>query len=101
MMNRKLLDEVECGRRLAALNAGAGTPWEILDGKLHKAFEFQDFVEAFGFMTRVALAAERLDHHPDWSNSYRRVVVDLVNHGAGGITPLDFELATRIEVLLK
>jgi 4a-hydroxytetrahydrobiopterin dehydratase len=67
--------------------------WSVVDGKLHKEFAFGNFSEAFAFMTRVALAAEKLDHHPDWSNSWNTVVVDIVNHSAGGITDLCFELA--------
>jgi 4a-hydroxytetrahydrobiopterin dehydratase len=63
--------------------------------------EFTDFVQAFGFMTRVALQAERLDHHPEWCNVYRTVTIDLATHDAGGITALDYELATRIEAVLE
>lgn len=73
--------------------------WAVRDGKLHKEFRFADFVEAFGFMTRVALAAEKMNHHPDWSNGYNRVVVDLVTHDAGGLTQNDVKLATRMEKL--
>ena len=58
-----------------------------------------DFVEAFGFMSRVALVAESMDHHPEWSNVYSRVVVDLSTHDVAGITTLDFTLASRIEGL--
>ncbi|MCD9623433.1 4a-hydroxytetrahydrobiopterin dehydratase [Rhabdothermincola salaria] len=71
--------------------------WEVVDGRLHRELEFADFVEAFGFMTRVALVAEKLDHHPDWSNSWNRVVIDIVNHDAGGLTPECFELARRAD----
>ena len=73
--------------------------WELLDGKLHREFKFGDFVEAFGFMSRVALAAERLDHHPEWFNVYNRVVVDLRTHDCDGISNRDFELAGRIDTL--
>ena len=62
-----------------------------------KTFEFADFVAAFGFMTRVALVAERMNHHPEWFNVYRRVEVKLTTHDAGGITELDFELARVME----
>ena len=82
------LDDVEVRRRLGEL---AG--WEVVDGKLHREFSFRDFSEAFGFMARVALAAERLNHHPDWSNSWSTVTVDIVSHAAGGITDACFELA--------
>lgn len=67
--------------------------WELRDGKLHREFNFHDFTEAFAFMTAAALAAERLDHHPEWFNVYNRVRVDLTTHSAGGVTEKDFELA--------
>ncbi len=73
--------------------------WELADGKLHREFKFGDFVEAFGFMSRVALAAERSDHHPEWFNVYNRVVVDLRTHDCDGISNRDFELAGRIDTL--
>ena len=70
------------------------------DGKaMAKTFKFADFVEAFGFMTRVALAAEKMDHHPDWSNVYRTVTIALSTHDAGGLTDLDFRLARTIDAL--
>ena len=70
--------------------------WSVVDGKLHRELEFGDFREAFSFMTAVALEAEKLDHHPDWSNSWNRVVIDVVNHSAGGISDLCYQLAERI-----
>jgi 4a-hydroxytetrahydrobiopterin dehydratase len=73
--------------------------WSVQDEKLHRELSFPDFVEAFGFMSSVALVAERMDHHPEWSNVYGRVVIDLTTHDAGGITERDFELARRIEAL--
>jgi 4a-hydroxytetrahydrobiopterin dehydratase len=82
------LQEHEIGKRLADVPG-----WEVLDGKLHREFLFEDFKGAFGFMASLALAAEAMDHHPDWSNVYNRVVVDLRTHDAGGITELDFALA--------
>jgi 4a-hydroxytetrahydrobiopterin dehydratase len=74
--------------------------WTVVDGRLHRELEFADFREAFGFMVRVALAAEKLDHHPDWSNSWNRVVVDIVSHAAGGVTDRCFALAARINALV-
>ena len=71
--------------------------WSLANGNLHRVFEFKDFMQAFGFMTRVALAAEKMDHHPDWSNSWNKVTVDLCTHSAGGITKNDFELAGKIQ----
>ncbi len=71
--------------------------WELRDGKLHRALTFADFAAAFAFMTRVAIEAEKLDHHPDWSNVWNRVAIVLWTHDAGGITKSDVELARRIE----
>jgi 4a-hydroxytetrahydrobiopterin dehydratase len=66
-------------------------------GAIEKTFVFADFSQAFAFMTRTALAAEKLDHHPDWSNVYRTVTVRLSTHDAGGLTELDFRLARRMD----
>ena len=70
--------------------------WAVVDGKLHRELTFKNFSEAFAFMTRVALAAEKLDHHPDWSNSWNKVVIDLVSHDKDGITERDHDLANAI-----
>jgi 4a-hydroxytetrahydrobiopterin dehydratase len=70
--------------------------WELVDGRLHREFTFADFVEAFGFMTSAALVAQAMDHHPDWSNSWNRVVVDLSSHDAGTVTDRDVTLARRM-----
>ena len=71
--------------------------WSVASGNLHRVFEFKDFSQAFAFMTRVALAAEKMDHHPDWSNSWNKVTVDLSTHSAGGLTTNDFDLAGKIQ----
>lgn len=72
--------------------------WSVVGGKLHRELQFADFVAAFSFMTRVALLAEKRDHHPEWRNVYNRVVIDLVTHDAGNaITQADVELAQAIE----
>ena len=81
----------------ARLNALPG--WSLLAGKLHKAFAFKDFAEAWGFMSAVALVAEGMGHHPEWSNVWNRVTVDLTTHDAGGISALDFDLAARMEAI--
>jgi 4a-hydroxytetrahydrobiopterin dehydratase len=73
--------------------------WTVQEGKLHRELRFADFCEAFGFMTRVALAAERLNHHPEWSNVWNRVVINLTTHDCGGLSNLDLELAQRIDAL--
>ena len=70
--------------------------WAVVDGKLHRELEFHNFVEAFGFMSMVALLAEKANHHPDWSNSWNRVVIDLTSHDKGQITDRDHELAGAI-----
>ncbi len=74
--------------------------WALVDGKLHRELTFADFNEAFGFMARVALLAEKADHHPDWSNSWNKVEIDLVSHDAGGLTAGDHDLATAINRLI-
>ncbi len=71
--------------------------WAVVDGKLHRELVFPGFAPAFAFMTQVALAAERLDHHPDWSNSWNRVVIDITNHDAGGLTARCFALAAAVD----
>lgn len=73
--------------------------WVLAEGReaITRNFAFRSFGEAFGFMTRVALAAEKLDHHPEWSNVYRTVSITLATHDAGGLTELDFALARLID----
>ena len=71
--------------------------WEVVDGALHRVFTFRDFAGAFAFMTQVALAAEKMDHHPDWSNSWNTVTFDIASHSDGGITDQCFELARKVE----
>ena len=72
--------------------------WKVNStNKLEREFKFKNFREAFSFMTRVAFEAEEMDHHPDWSNSYNRVKVELMTHDAQGITEKDIELAKRID----
>jgi 4a-hydroxytetrahydrobiopterin dehydratase len=73
--------------------------WILKDGKLHRELRFADFSEAFGFMARVALAAEQLNHHPEWSNVWNRVVINLTTHDCGGLSSLDLALAQRIDAL--
>jgi len=75
--------------------------WKVVEGKLHREFRFTNFVEAFGFMAQVALLAERRDHHPEWSNVYNRVVIDLATHDAGGLTALDFDLARAVDQVVE
>lgn len=92
-MARNLLDGDELKRAVAELSG-----WSIAaDGlSIGRTFEFRNFSEAFAFMTRSALAAEKMDHHPDWSNVYKTVRVTLSTHDRGGVTELDIELARRM-----
>ncbi|HEX9954340.1 MAG TPA: 4a-hydroxytetrahydrobiopterin dehydratase [Allosphingosinicella sp.] len=83
--------------REAALAALAGWRWDAEGKCIRRSFTFGDFGEAFAFMTRVALAAEKADHHPDWSNSWNRVDIALSTHSAGGLTRLDIDLAKVID----
>jgi 4a-hydroxytetrahydrobiopterin dehydratase len=73
--------------------------WSLSEGSLYRRFEFADFTTAFSFMTRAAFAAEKRNHHPDWRNVYRTVEVRLSTHDAGGITDLDFALATDLNAI--
>ena len=73
--------------------------WSSTGEAITKTYAFTDFSEAFGFMARAALAAEKLDHHPDWSNSWNKVGVTLSTHSAGGVTELDIKLAEAMDRL--
>lgn len=84
------LDDDAVAERLADIPG-----WELVDGKLHRRFAFGDFAEAFGFMASLATVAERLNHHPEWSNVWNRVTIDLVTHDADGLTELDFAFAAE------
>lgn len=74
--------------------------WEFKGDRLCRSFEFDSFTQAFGFMTQVALIAERLFHHPEWSNVYNRVDIEVTNHDAGGVTELDIEFCRRVSALV-
>lgn len=92
----KALSETERAELLAALDG-----WSPVEGRdaIAKRYVFADFVEAFGFMARAALVAEKLDHHPEWTNVYKTVEVTLTTHDAGGLTRRDVELASRMDRL--
>ena len=75
--------------------------WSLSNKKLHGEFVFSDFVTAFGFMTQVALIAERLNHHPEWFNVYKKVEVNLTTHEANGISKKDFQLAIEMDKIAK
>lgn len=74
--------------------------WSLREGKLYRSIQFPDFATAFGFMTQIALVAEKMDHHPEWLNVYGRVDIWLTTHEAGGISERDFVLAARINAIL-
>ena len=93
-----MAEKLSSGEIQTELNKVAG--WVIQDAKLHKEFQFSSFIEAFGFMTQLALVAESMNHHPEWFNVYNRVVIDLTTHDAGGISNLDFELASKANDLI-
>ena len=88
------LSDGDIQNRVATLSG-----WDYKDGKLCKTFKFADFVQAFGWMTSVALIAEKLNHHPEWFNVYNRVEVAMVTHDANGITEQDFTLAETMNKL--
>lgn len=73
--------------------------WTLSSGKLCRELRFADFSAAFGFMSRVALAAEALGHHPEWSNVWNRVMIELTTHDSGGLSDLDVALARRIDAI--
>ena len=75
--------------------------WKVVSGKLNRTFEFESFVEAFGFMTKIAMEAEKMNHHPEWFNVYNKVKVDLVTHDVNGISNYDIKLAGIIMEPIK
>lgn len=94
MGEREKLSERDLAQALESLDG-----WAIANGKLHKEYKFKSFVQAFGFMSSVALIAEKMNHHPEWSNLYNEVVIDLVTHDLGGISSFDVEFAKQINGL--
>jgi 4a-hydroxytetrahydrobiopterin dehydratase len=90
-MPAKKLTDAEIQTNLAAANG-----WTLANGKLHREFACKDFVAAFGNMTRVALIAESMNHHPEWFNVWNKVVIDLNTHSVNGISDYDFKLAGKI-----
>lgn len=83
---------------LAELNQGLENPWHLEGDKLKKTFKFKSFIRAFGWMSQIAIWAEKLNHHPEWFNVYNRVDVELTTHDAGGISELDFKMASKMEL---
>jgi 4a-hydroxytetrahydrobiopterin dehydratase len=83
----------------AALESLPG--WTLVQGKLHREYAFPDFVHAFGFMATSAIAIEAMEHHPEWSNVWNKVVIDLTTHDLGGITSKDILLANKLESIAQ
>ena len=96
MATRRLLGPTELRKSLRKVSG-----WKKAKGKLHKEFKFRDFQKAFGFMKKAAVAAEALDHHPEWFNVYNKVTVDLVTHDLGGISTFDVLLAEKMNGLAR
>lgn len=95
MSARKKLTQEEIAEHVKSLQG-----WRVENGKLHKEFTFKNFVEAFGFMSRVALIAEGMNHHPEWFNVWNKVVMDLTTHDVGGVSGLDIAFAEKVDALL-
>ena len=99
-MGDGMVEKLSDREREDGLSGLNGWVYDEKAGAIDHVFKFKDFSEAFAFMTRVALAAEKAGHHPDWSNVYNRVEIYLTSHDAGGLTERDFRLAARIDRLL-
>jgi len=89
------LSELEIEEELKKLSE-----WSVNNNKLHKEFKFDNFNQAFGFMTRAAMEIEKMNHHPEWFNVYNRITVELTTHDAGGITKNDVDLARILNSLI-
>lgn len=81
------------------LEIGKIQGWKVANGKLNRTFEFENFVQAFGFMTQVAIQAEKMNHHPEWFNVYNKIEINLVTHDINGISNYDIKLAETINHL--
>jgi len=96
-----MLTKLNMQEREEALAALPGWEWDVKRDAISRSFRFEDFAQAFAFMTAVALAAEKADHHPEWSNVWNRVDILLTTHDAGGLTRRDIALAQRIDAVLS
>jgi 4a-hydroxytetrahydrobiopterin dehydratase len=94
MAAARKLSEAELAKELEAI-----PEWQIREGMLHRDFKFSDFAETFAFMTKVALLSEKQDHHPNWSNAYNKLSIDLFTHSLGGISQKDFDWAHSVSKL--
>lgn len=95
-----MAEKLEPAQREAALMKLNGWIYDPAADAISHDFKFKTFSEAFSFMTRVALAAEKMDHHPDWSNVYNKVRITLTTHSAGGLTAKDMALAEKIDLAM-
>lgn len=101
-MATKALTKPEIKQALETLNASSDAPWVVdKQAKLAKTIRFNGFIEAWSFMTAVALYAEKKDHHPEWFNVYNRVDIQLTTHDANGLSEKDFDLAGFIDSTLR
>lgn len=98
MVDKLSSNEIES--QIADLNKNAKEDWTVAGDKLTRTFKFDNFVQAFGFMSSAAILAEKHDHHPEWSNVYNKVEIALTTHEADGITQRDFDLAAAMEKLV-
>ena len=94
-----MTDKLTGPERDAALAELAGRGWELIEGRdaIRKTFRFKSFIDAWGWMSRMAIHAEKLDHHPEWFNVYNRVEVTLTTHDADGLSALDLKLAAKMD----
>lgn len=95
MSELKQYDAEEIQQRL-----GDDSQWQLVDNKLYRRLVFEDFVHAFGFITQIALLAEKANHHPEWANVYRTVDIYLTTHEVSGVSDRDFELMAAIERII-
>lgn len=92
----KKLNAAEIDNAMASLQN-----WKRVDQTIHRNFKFKNFIEAFGFMSQVALIAESINHHPNWSNVYNKVSIELTKHDVGGLSEKDFILAQKIDAIMS
>ena len=90
------LTDIEIKQNLSDINPS----WKLAEKKISREFLFKDFVQAFAFMSSVALIAEKMDHHPNWENVYNKVSISLYTHSVDGLTSKDFKLANQIDRIL-
>ena len=98
-----MTDKLTDAERGAQIDPLLATGWEMVDGRdaIHKTFVFNNFIDAFGFMTRAAIWAEKWNHHPEWSNVYKTVEVTLTTHDADGLSALDAKLGAKLDALAQ